>query len=184
MLRKKYGQMRREFTGEERKKAEKEVASRVLNLSAFKEAQAVMFFVSYQSEIDTIELIKSALALGKRVFVPFCLPDTDDMVACEIHHFHELTYGKHGILAPAFSEKIMANSTELDMVFVPALAFDRWGYRLGYGRGYYDKFLEHAPNKIVTIGLGFSFQVTDHLPIEAHDKKLSMIITEKDSLHF
>jgi 5,10-methenyltetrahydrofolate synthetase len=183
-LRKKYGDLRKDFIGDRRAEAETKVASFVLDLPIFKKAQAVMFFVSYQSEIDTIRLIKSALALGKRVFVPFCMPNSDDMIACEIDDFDELVIGKHGILAPSFPEENQADLTELEVIFVPALAFDESGYRLGYGCGYYDKFLEYVPNETVTVGLGFSFQVAKHLPFEAHDKKLSMLITEKTIMSF
>lgn len=183
-LRKKYKKLRQDFNGEDRKRAEEQVTSNTLKLPLFKRAKSVMFFVSFQSEIDTILLIKEALALKKRVFVPYCQPDSNIMYACEIHGLDELSVGEHGILEPQFSEKDKKNSKILDVIFVPALVFDEIGYRLGYGCGYYDKFLEQVPKNTTTIGLGFAFQVVERLPIEAHDKKLSMLVTENTIMDF
>ena len=67
----------------------------------------------------------------------------------------------------------------IDLIFVAGLAFDREGYRIGYGVGYYDKFLKKVP-KALKIGLAFDFQIVDKLPREAHDFPVDMIVTDKD----
>ena len=89
----------------------------------------------------------------------------------------ELIENKYGILQP----KEDANETEPEIIIVPLVGFSFEGYRLGYGGGYYDRFIEekNREGKIITVGFGYTFQETKNLPIESHDQKLNWILTEK-----
>ena len=183
-LRKKYKQYRNELGNERRQGFSQDILDRIEKLPAFVEAETVMVFVSFQSEVDTIDLIRLSLGMHKRVFVPYCFKNSFEMAPCELKSLDELKEGKYGILVPPYAPEKTILKENLDLIFVPALVFDRRGYRLGYGGGYYDRFFENLPESVLTVGLGFACQLIDKLPIEKHDRKLSMLITELDTLEF
>ena len=150
------------------------IQEKVLTYSAIKQANSVFLYLSFGSEVETLFLAKELLAMGKRVAVPRCNPKTRTMVAVEIQDLAQLRTGAYGILEPDHHGTEIPK-TELDVVLVPALAFDRDGFRLGYGGGYYDKFLADFSGK--TIGLAFSDCVVDRLPRETFDLPVDTIIT-------
>ena len=138
----------------------------------------VSIFQPYNNEINKDKLIK--FLISKKVII--CLPCIDEvsneMIFREWNGSDDLIKGKYGILEPAQNNKIISPS----ILFIPLLAFDENGNRLGYGGGYYDKYIESndsKQNQLLKIGVGYSFQKIYEVPNNIKDKKLNWILTEK-----
>ncbi|MDN5332410.1 MAG: 5-formyltetrahydrofolate cyclo-ligase [Tepidanaerobacteraceae bacterium] len=156
-------------------KSEK-IMSHLFELEDFKKAGLVMFYVDCRNEVMTKDAIERALAMGKRVAVPKTVKG-EGLLAIEIKSTGELACGTFGILEPV-SDNIV-NPLDIDLVLVPGIAFDRRGYRLGYGAGYYDMFLTKLREGVKKIGLAFEAQLADCIPAEAHDVRMDAVLTEK-----
>ena len=143
-------------------------------LEQYKKSKTVMFFVSFNSEVNTHEMIKEALK-AKTVIVPKVLEH--EIEPSMIADFDSLvSTGKFGILEPIETMKIAYKN--IGLVLVPGIAFDILGHRIGYGFGFYDRFLAKVP-KAVKIGLTFDFQVVEKVPHEEHDVAVDLIVTEE-----
>lgn len=157
----------------DRENRENDMVSYVLKDERVIKASTISIFVSFGYEINTATLIEELLKLGKKVAVPSITPD-DEMVMKEIKSLEDLSVvGKYGIKEPLLSSKTISKN-EIDLVFVPGLAFDKKQYRLGYGKGYYDAYLRGSDIK--TIGLGFLEQAVDELPSDSWDVPLDDVL--------
>lgn len=150
-----------------------QIKSRLFGLEQYKKSKTIMFFVSFGSEISTHGMIKEALR-NKSVIVPKVAHH--EIEPSVIIGFDNLVPGKFGILEPI--ETMNIANKNIDIVLVPGIVFDKEGHRIGYGYGFYDKFLAKVP-KAVKIGLCFDFQFVDKIPRETHDVSVDFIVTEK-----
>jgi 5-formyltetrahydrofolate cyclo-ligase len=152
-------------------------------LGAFREARAVMMYLPLPLEVDTAPVAQAAWRDGKTVLVPKVDYDERHMIAvrCETPE-DEMRVDRYGILQPVGGEPWPLG--EIDLVVVPALAFDRRGHRLGHGAGFYDRFLAGADAGTVVCGLAFAEQVVDELPVRAHDHRLHVLVTDREVLTF
>ena len=151
-----------------------EIKNKLFNLRHYKNSRTIMFFVSINSEVNTHEMIKGALK-SKMVVVPKVVHH--EIEPSVIISFDNLIpSGKFGILEPI--EAMKTAYKNIGLVLVPGIAFDKEGHRIGYGFGYYDKFLKKVP-KATKIGLAFDFQVVEKIPRELHDVPVDLIVTEK-----
>jgi 5-formyltetrahydrofolate cyclo-ligase len=140
-------------------------------------ARAIHCYLPMRSEVDTRPLIADALARGKQVAVPIVVPKAAELAHAWLESLAAaLTPGAFGTFNPR--DLRPAAPGDWDLAIVPLLAFDRRGYRLGYGKGYYDRLLAASP--VTTIGVGFADQEADALPAEAHDIALDWVITERE----
>lgn len=139
----------------------------------FKQAKTVMFYVSLRSEVNTTDMIKEALKLGKKVVVPVCTGNRT-MEPCQLKKDGVLRPGPYGILEPARKKPV--DLEELDLVIVPGLAFDTRGRRLGRGKGFYDCFLASLPEGCRSIGVAFDFQILPSIPAAEHDINVHKVI--------
>ena len=140
----------------------------------FKEAKTVAFYLNKSSEVDTLRMIGHALRIGKEVIVPV----TDHKITFyRFSSFTDLQKGKYGILEP---KARTPPSREPDVVVVPGVAFGLCMHRLGYGKGYYDKYL--ATSAAYRIGICYDFQVVEKLPNHPDDQRMDEIITEKRTI--
>lgn len=147
--------------------------------SFYREARNLFISVSFGSELDTHALIVRALSDGKRVAVPYCDARTHRMLPLWIAHFpDDLAPGIMGILEPDPALCAAALPEALDLVIVPGIAFTCRGVRLGYGGGYYDRFLTALPSRVPTLALTPTSQVADDLPTEPHDQRFGWLLTE------
>jgi 5-formyltetrahydrofolate cyclo-ligase len=178
-LREKFSRLRKNLTKREREQLSKIIKKNLFSMEEFKKSKVIMFFVSFKSEVNTIPMIKETIKLGKRVVVPLVIKKKKSLVAIEIKDpDKDLSPGEFGILEPKDSENPV-NPKEIDLVLVPGLVFDKYGYRIGYGGGYYDNWLKYF-NKNKRIGLAFSLQVIeDKIPISNHDLPVNKIVTDK-----
>lgn len=143
----------------------------------FRDAESLMFNVSFGSEFNTIPLIQEALKLGKTVCVPKVHSKALGIIAFQINSINELMPGYNGILEPMKGAKLMS-VLDVDTVVVPGLAFDTSGYRLGYGGGFYDKFLSmYCLNKV---SFAYPFQILNKIPKEEHDIKILKVFAKPE----
>ncbi|HBW12539.1 MAG TPA: 5-formyltetrahydrofolate cyclo-ligase [Proteiniclasticum sp.] len=138
-------------------------------------AGTIFIYVGQETEVNTTLIIQDALAKGKRVLVPKTV-SLGHMEACEIDSMEDLSPGLHGILEPKDLAYQM-DPGKIDIAFVPCVAFTKEGYRLGYGGGFYDRFLPRGRFKRILIA--FSEMEEDALPRDVFDEKVHGILTEK-----
>lgn len=149
----------------------------VINSQFFLKAKIIFIFVSFGSEVDTHRLIEYALMKGKTVCVPKVSLTKKTMDAVEINFLDDLKKSSYGILEPIYHDNLI-EAEKIDLVIVPGLAFDVNGGRLGYGGGYYDKFFTKVNISVKKIGLAYSFQIIDKIPVCEHDVLLDGLISD------
>lgn len=141
-------------------------------------ANAKIFFIysNIQSEVETSCIIETLLDQGKTVALPR-IEDLDTPMALHaIDSLNNLQSGPFGIPEPHHEDPVVPEK-DVDVAIIPGIAFDESGWRLGWGGGFYDRFL--SKTSAISLGLAFEVQITDKLPIEMHDKQVDYIITEK-----
>jgi 5-formyltetrahydrofolate cyclo-ligase len=163
---------------DERRRASELIWRKAIRLEAFRRATTVCCYVALPYEVPTRRLIEEMLKRGKRVAVPVIQPRTKRLRLSEVRDpAQELTPGPFGVRQPMPEAIRPVPIGRLDLVFVPGLAFDRRGHRLGHGHGYFDRFLARLPKTVPTVGLAFPFQLLDRLPTEAHDRSVQTVLT-------
>jgi len=175
-LRKEIKEKRRKQSKEENRKKSKEIKERLFRLKEYRDAKTVLFYVSYNGEAFTHEIIKEALG-NKKVVVPISNKEDKTLSLSVLGSWDDLELGSYDIFEPK-KECIREISVDkIDLIIVPGVAFDLSGNRMGHGKGYYDKLL--GKTKAITVGLAFKFQLVENIPTELHDKPVDIIITEK-----
>lgn len=169
---------RRALTQEEVLSHSRKICEKLFTLNCIESSNTVCTFLSAFKEPDTAEIIRLLLKSGKRVAVPVTDEKSITLSLSYIDSTENLTRGAYGIYEPL--SVCPANIGDMDTVLVPALAFDRSGGRMGFGKGYYDKLL--ANENCIKIGLCYGFQLFDKIPTEPHDVMMDIIITEKEIL--
>ncbi len=150
------------------------IEKKLFDIEHYKKSKTIMFFVSFNNEVHTHDMIKEALK-NKTVVVPKVVQN--EIEPSIIIDFDSLLLSsKFKVLEPIEVTKIAYKN--INLVLVPGIVFDIKGHRIGYGFGYYDKFLAKVP-KAIKIGLAFDFQVIDKIPREMHDVPVDLIVTEK-----
>ncbi len=166
---------------EERSQA---IAFRLFSFPGFTESKVVMFYVSFRSEVDTHQMIRKALSLGKNVAVPFTDRIQRTLIPSEVRDIdRELFPNRLGIPEPLREHLRPVLKTNIDLVIIPGSMFDRRGGRAGYGYGYYDHFLKQLDPHTKRVALAFELQLVDMVPMESNDEFVDFIITEKRIIH-
>ncbi|PIP71043.1 MAG: 5-formyltetrahydrofolate cyclo-ligase [Nitrospirae bacterium CG22_combo_CG10-13_8_21_14_all_44_11] len=162
-------------------KQEKDAAirQRLIGLPEFTKAKTILFYASFRSEADTMELIKTALSEGKRVALPKVDKKDRRLLLYEIEDIRELAQGYMGILEPSASKERLTGLDDMDLIIIPGAAFDASGNRLGYGAGFYDRLLTGMKKIIPVIAPAYEEQIVEKIPSEPHDVKVSKIVTDK-----
>ena len=159
-----------------------EITQKLIKLDQFKASQAVMCYMDFKNEVMTKYIIDNCFNLGKIVVLP--LVDTINgirrIVSYEVVNLlQDVMPGVFGILEPRKGSARVFNPEEIDLVIVPGVAFDINRNRIGFGAGFYDKFLETVRPGCAKIGIAFEFQIYDEVSVEEHDIPLDLVITEK-----
>ncbi len=165
--------IRRRFGGE---KESLEICENILNMKEYREAECVAAFVPYKSEVNITPLISTALREKKVCFPVTGKDDTLEFYFAET--LSKLRPGKYGVLCPP--ETHIAE--HIDFMLVPGIVFDRKGFRIGYGKGCYDRYL--SGKNIFTCAVGYSFQLKEKIEHEEHDIAVRAFIDEKEILYF
>ena len=146
----------------------------IIACATFRFSDTLLVYYPKGSECDVLPTVKEALMRGKRVAFPRC-EDKGVMTFHEICSLDELSRGRFGIPEPSINAPV-CTATQASLCLVPGLSFDTAGYRMGYGGGYYDRFLANYEG--AAAGICYSSLVTDKVPTGRFDKKVSFLITD------
>lgn len=159
----------------------REICEKFVSLPEYQSAKTVMFYLDVRSEVRTRHYLPTALAHGKRIVIPYCV--NGELELFLLTDMDELSVGMYRILEPKPELRTVPEKQvrveELDLIMVPGVAFDRTGARMGHGKGYYDKLLEHARPDTPLVALAFECQLFPEIPTQTHDVFMDKIITEK-----
>ena len=156
------------------------ITQNILDWDIYRECEALLTYVNFRSEVDTHEIIWDALLQHKKVYCPKVIGD--DMLFYKINTLEDLKAGYMGIKEPKEGLEPFDYNDNNVLMIMPGSVFDKDGNRIGYGKGFYDRFLAECHRKgcvPVTAALGFSLQIVESIPAEEHDYKADYIFTEK-----
>ncbi|MCI9023170.1 MAG: 5-formyltetrahydrofolate cyclo-ligase [Dorea sp.] len=179
-IRRRICQKRREMDEAIWRRLSESIAASVILHPWFLQAKELFTYVDYNGEAGTRKIIRTALGMGKNVWVPKVTGDT--MHFYRIGSLDELTPGAYGIPEPACHSLMDGELGDQRLMLMPGVAFDRQCHRIGYGGGYYDRYLASYPadgSKLRVMALAFECQVLPEVPYEEYDRKPEIVVTEK-----
>lgn len=177
-IRKLYKEKRSALTLSQVEEMSSEIQYNIFSLPQYNDCKALFTFINYGKEVVTKNIIKDALKKGKNVAVPYMTGKPHEMVFLKIDGLDNLVENKYGILEPVFNEEDIVNSDESTFIIVPALVLDNNKNRMGYGGGFYDKYL--SENKyLCSVGVAYDFQIVENVPTEENDVPLDIIVTNR-----
>jgi len=158
------------------------IAYRVIGESWFKEAETIGLYSAHKGEVDPAYIFEECFTRGKVAAYPRV--DEDGLVFHEVDDLDDLEPGAFGIMEPVApgtgnGAENTVHPKDFDIVFVPGIAFDGSGNRIGFGHGYYDKFLPHMRNDALIVGLAFACQMASDIPHAEHDVPMNKTVTEE-----
>ena len=158
------------------------ICGKFTTLPAYTAAKTVMWYVDAGSEVRTRHSLPDALTHGKRVVVPWCIVETNELALFLLEDMSELVAGAYKILEPKPELRVLHHKKvrpeELDLVMVPGTAFDVHGGRMGQGKGYYDRLLATARPDAPLVALAFDCQIFEEIPVAPHDVFMDQVLTE------
>lgn len=170
--------IRDEIPEEEKQKASISVTNRFISLASFRFAETILLYYPIKGELDTVKIAEAALKTGKRIAFPLCNDKDSTMTYHYVSSLDELVSGTYGIPEPKKDAPLYQPSPDKhDIIIVPAVGFDKEGYRIGYGRGYYDRYLSSFGG--TAIGITYHSLLMPSLPRGRFDKKVDLILTER-----
>ena len=174
-----YKQMRDSLSEEERWNSDDIIIGRFLELNAYKNAEYILTYLSMGSEVETRGIIQQAWEDGKTVALPRCIPATHEMEWYRVDSLDKLVETALGIWEPVRDPEYLLDVQEVKhaLCVVPGLTFDRVGYRLGYGGGYYDRYFA-GYDSVYKIAAAYDLQIVEQVPAEPFDLKPDCIVTE------
>jgi len=163
---------------EDRAQKSRMIMQRLFADPEFQCSKTVLFYASFDGEVETFEMMKQSQKRGKQIALPIIRLRQKQIAPYLIHNLEDdLEEGPYGIRQPRMDRAISISLDEIDLSIVPGVAFDKRNHRLGRGAGYYDRFLSSLPREIPSIGLAFDFQIVASLSPQEHDISVSRVIT-------
>ncbi|MDD2401408.1 MAG: 5-formyltetrahydrofolate cyclo-ligase [Clostridia bacterium] len=156
-----------------------EINEKLITQSFFRTSKTILSYISINNEPDTQAILQTAWQLKKQILVPVCQPSTNTLLISRLENLQELEEGHFHILEPKKEYLRPVKPSLVDLCILPGTAFDRNGYRLGYGSGYFDRFLPLLRSDCLKIALSYDYQILDTIPHESHDIPVDIILTEK-----
>lgn len=156
------------------------ICSRILDVPAMSDSESIGIYLSFRNEVFAEILFPALRAMGQKVFVPVVLKN-DTMKFAQLKSLRNMKSGMAGIDGPA--TKAFAKEGEIGAFVVPGVAFDLQGFRIGWGRGHYDRFLSHNKGA-AKIGVAYDFQIVKRIDAKPHDIKMDFVVTEKRIIKF
>jgi|ETN01SMinimDraft_4_1059930.scaffolds.fasta_scaffold04984_4 5-formyltetrahydrofolate cyclo-ligase len=154
------------------------IKEKLFALKEFQDAETIMFYSSFKSEVRTMEMVEEALALGKKIVMPITLFKENKLKLVKITSSAGLKQNKAGIPEPISENNEEVNPSQLDLIVAPGTAFTEDCKRLGQGWGFFDTlFSQTTANRL---GLAFEIQMVEDIPMEEHDQQLDIIVSEND----
>ena len=167
---------RAHLTPSDRCRMSADIAGHVSAMPAFQDSRTIMLYLALPQEVQTETLLAECHRMTKRIATP--VVTRHGLLAAQLRPEAKLEPGPFGILEPAGGATIISPD-EIDCVLVPGVAFDRRGARLGFGKGYYDRFLCRLPAPTHVCGLAFSTQIVERVPDMPHDVRMHWLVTER-----
>jgi 5-formyltetrahydrofolate cyclo-ligase len=167
---------RRTIPSEERSRLVRAVEDRLFALPELAGAGTVLLFYAFGSEVGTAGMAERAVRGGKRLLLPYL--EGGAMEAGEVLPGDRLAPTDYGPKEP--SRRVAVDPREVGVVVTPGLAFDRAGRRLGYGKGFYDRYLRRLRSETARVGVGFSIQVVDEVPADPSDERVHLVVTDTE----
>jgi 5-formyltetrahydrofolate cyclo-ligase len=158
-----------------------QISTILFSTEEWRSANTIAITISRPPEVDTYPIIQQAWKTGKTIVVPKCHKNSRTMTFHIIHSFDELETVFYGLLEPIVSQTVEVHKDSIDLVIVPGLGYTKKGYRLGFGGGYYDRFLSDYHGK--KISLAFPEQIVPTVPVEAHDIPIHKLITPEEVIN-
>ena len=185
LLRSKILAQRDKLSAEGRRLKSELLVERLWELAPFSRAEKIFTYINFRSEVETIPLVRQCLKAGFIVAVPVTMRKESRLLACRITDpDHDLHTGYCQIPEPDPATAPAVNPRDIEVILLPGSVFDRQVGRLGYGGGFYDRFLEYEAPQAVRIGLAFEMQIVENLPLMPHDQCLHYLVTEDRVLTF
>ncbi|EPR14082.1 5-formyltetrahydrofolate cyclo-ligase [Ruminiclostridium papyrosolvens] len=182
-MRKKYISFRNNISSDSLHEKSKIIGQKLYQLDCVKRAETLMCYVSFGSEVYTHDIIKTWLSQGKQICVPRVVKAKGkSMEAVKISSLEELEPGTYGVLEPTSGHKNTVSPDLINVIIVPGCAFDLHRNRMGYGAGYYDRFLDLISDNCLKVGVAFDFQIMGEIPCDEHDIPMDIIITEERNI--
>lgn len=175
-LRAQYKQLRSDMSDEERSRRDERICNTVISLASYRFADTVLMYAPTAKEIDVTPIAKHALASGKRIAYPLCNVEEHTMVFKAVTSTDQLINGSYSIPEPPEDAETLTDLSS-SICLVPGLVFDREGYRVGYGKGYYDRFL--STYKQTKLGIVYADFILDTVPRGKYDRRVDILITER-----
>lgn len=173
LIRKTFLALRLTLSDDDVLKKSVQISEKVLGLDAVNTAKKILTYIPVNKEVETKEMIDNLLHIGKEIFVPSFW--NNNYVASRFTSWSSLEVGPFEILQPKLADFV--DSNKVNVALIPGIVFSQTGFRLGYGKGVYDKLL--FTSNAYKIGLAYDFQIVNDLPVEEHDLRMDMIVSEK-----
>lgn len=164
----------------ERKTCSQAITVRLMALPEWNQAKGVFLYVSFRSEVETQHIIQAALEQGKVVAVPYTDYERGVIVPSVLKDLkYDLAPRRFGLLEPRDTSLRPLSPEDIDITVAPGCVFDDRGGRIGYGMGFYDRFLPDLPGSSLKVALAYEIQIAPLAPLDAHDCLMDMIVTER-----
>ncbi len=177
-----HAKKRNEWTNEQRQQWSSAACKHAIEWLQERRIETIMAYIAFRSELDLTELIEWGWKAGKDILVPRCVESDRSMTLHPLRSWDELMRGAYGIMEPNPAATLPIDDGFVpEVVFVPGLAFDRSGGRIGYGGGYYDRFgdsIRAGGKKALWVGVGYEAQLAEDIPLEAHDLRMDYRLSE------
>jgi len=158
------------------------IIEKLMDTKEFKNADNIMIFLSFNNEVYTYNLIEKCIQLGKRVIVPYTVKDTYEIIPTVLGNIEEdLKQTSYGYMEPKKEKLQPIDEKKIDLTVVPGLAFDKNMNRIGFGKGYYDRYLAKTRKDTKKIAVAYDYQVLEEIPSEVFDVKMDSIITDENT---
>lgn len=181
VLRNKILEIRDSLNNNEKELIDNKIFNELINTDLYKRSINIFIYISFSNEINTRNIIEKAFKDKKNVFIPKVYKDDKLMKAIKLNSIDELKKNSMGILEP-IDDSNYIEKENIDLIVVPGVVFDKECNRIGYGGGYYDRYLKDIKSKKNKIALAYDLQIVDKIESEVHDIKVDYIITNTRAL--
>jgi len=177
-MRKELLEKRKALTEEQRREYEETILRHLTEMPEVQEAKVLLLYLDFRGEVSSEGMIRWGIEQGKTVCAPVTVVDERRLIPVRIETAGEYDVGAYGIREPKMRDELVVGVEEIDAVILPGVGFDRKGGRLGYGGGYYDRFLPRLRPDAKKIAVAYEVQVIKAVPMEEHDTILDAVVTE------
>jgi 5-formyltetrahydrofolate cyclo-ligase len=179
-IREQFKKLRNKLSAEELKNNSKRVFQNITTNSLWHQADTIMCYLAFGNELQTEPIIEKAWQEKKQVIIPVCKTTTREITPSLLISYEDLEPRTMGILEPKAEKLNPVDPKIIQLALIPGVAFDLWGHRIGFGAGYYDRFLPLLKPETPKVALAHGVQVSsDPLPAEPYDIRMDYICTEK-----